>query len=143
MLLFESTMFSPMSCIIQGHKVDGVQAHPVWDAVAEYDGRIWHYPLHRELRPLESRRLTAFLLRYIGRRYDTIGAFRAGGVGFSWVESFLRKEDLESLFCSELVAAAHRHVGVFPTYHASKWSPNRLIRSERNAAILLKPRRVK
>jgi hypothetical protein len=143
LLLFESTMFSPMPCAIQGRKVDGVQAHPVWDAIAEYNGRIWHYSLRRKLRPLESQRLMAFLLQHISKRYDAIGALRAGGVGFSWIESLLRKEDLESLFCSELCAAAHRNIGLFDTGHASKWSPNAFVRAERRAAVLLHPRRLK
>jgi len=104
---------------------------------------VWHYPFYRPLYPFESKRLSEFLLEYLGKDYDAIGAFRAGGIGWSWLESKLRRQDLTSLFCSEYCAAAHAHVGVFRTDHVSRWSPNRLVRTERRRGILLKPWRLK
>ncbi len=142
-LLFESTVASELQCAIQHKSVCGVQAHFPSDRIADYPGKVWHYPLNTTLRPLASARLASYLLRQIGKSYDQIGAFRAGGVGYSWLESKLRPENLESLFCSELCAAAHRHIGVFKTKHASKWSPNAFVRAERREGILGKPIRLK
>lgn len=142
-LLFESTTLSRLRCVVQGERVRGVQVHFPADVIADYPGKAWHYPLATPLRPLASARLTSFLLRQIGKDYDQIGAFRAGGVGYSWLESRLRPENLESLFCAELCVAAHRKVGVFRTKHASRWSPNAFVRAERRGGILGKPIRIK
>ena len=143
LLLFESTSLSELSCAIQGQPVWGTQAHRLDECVEAYGGRVWHYPLYRPLYPFENKRLSAFLAEYLGKDYDAIGAFRAGGIGWSWLESKLRRQDLTSLFCSEYCAAAHACVGVFRTDHVSRWSPNRLVRTERRRGILLKPWRLK
>lgn len=143
LLLFESTFGCPMPCEIQGKVGSGAQAHNIKERIEQYGGKVWHYPLYRDLRPLESRRLTAFLLKHLGRNYDAIGALRAGGIGFSWLESRLRQEDLSSLFCSEYCAGAHKHIHLLDTDSASRWSPNLLTRVERRRGILLKPRRLK
>jgi len=143
LLLFESTFGCPMPCEILGKVTSGVQAHPIAKRIEQYGGKVWHYPLYRELRPLETRRMTAFLLEYLGRNYDWIGAVRAAGRGFSWLESRLRREDLSSLFCSEYCAGAHKHINLLDTHSASRWSPNLLTRVERRCGILLKPRRLK
>lgn len=143
LLLFESTFGCPMPCEIQQKTGNGMQAHNIDERIEQYGGKVWHYPLSRALRPLESRRLTAFLFKHLGRNYDAIGAIRAGGVGFSWLESRLRQEDLSSLFCSEYCAGAHKHIDILDTHSASRWSPNLLTRVERRRGILLKPRRMK
>jgi len=141
--LFESTTLDAVPCEIQGKPVEGVQCHPVNTVVGGYRGKIWRYPLCRPLYPHESRRLTAFLLKQIGKSYDAIGAFRSAGEGFSWLESKLHPENLHSLFCSELIAAAYREIGLMPTDDAGKWSPNRLVRRLRRGEILLQPQRLK
>lgn len=143
LLLFESTTLTDLPCVVQGKAVCGTQAVRLDSRVASYKGKIWHYSIYRPLYPFESKRLTGFLLEYLGQNYDTIGAFRAGGIGWSWIESKLRRQDLSSLFCSEYCAAAHAHVGIFRTDHVSRWSPNRLIRAKRRRGILLKPWRLK
>jgi len=141
--LFESTIDHDISCKLCPGVTSGVQAHYPSDSVSRSRGKVWHYPLWRELRPLESRRLTRFLIHRLGTPYDTIGAFRSAGRGFSWLESLLRKEDLSGLFCSELCAAAHRHINLLATENISRWNPNRLLRTERKQGILRKPGRVK
>lgn len=141
LLLFESTINSSLPCRIQGAVTSGVQAH-LLHSCELYDGKVWHYPLYRGLYLSESQRLTAFLLECIGRDYDAIGAFRAGGVGFSFVESRLRKQDLSSLFCSELCAAAYAYAGLFPSGNAGFWSPNKLCRTLRRRGVLSKPWRI-
>ena len=143
LMLFESTMNCPMECEIAEKMVDGVQAHAVWDCIDAYSGKAWHYPLSRSLTDEESQSLTNSLFERLGTEYDAIGAVRAGGVGFSWIESMLRKEDLSSLFCSELCADEHRKLKLLRTKSVSKWSPNRFTRYERKHGIVQKPRRVK
>lgn len=142
-LLFESTTLDHKPCEITGKLINGSQAHSLDTTVADYTGRIWHYPLVRPLYTHERKRLNQFLLSTIGRPYDMIGAFRSGGAGFSWIESHLREQDLHSLFCSEWCAAAHADIGIFHTDDDSKWNPNALTRAERRAGILRKPKRLK
>ncbi len=143
LLLFESTEHNTLPCAIQGKQVCGTQAHRLDECIRAYDGKVWHYPLYRPLYAFESQRLSTFLLKYLGKDYDSIGAFRAAGVGWSWLESKLRRQDMSSLFCSEYCAAAHASVGVFCTDHVSRWNPNQLVRTERRTGILLKPWRLK
>ena len=143
LLLFESTEQNELPCSIRGKPVCGTQAHRLDECIRAYNGKVWHYPLYRPLYTFERKRLNTFLQKYLGKDYDAVGAFRAGGVGWSWLESKLRRQDLSSLFCSEYCAAAHARVGIFRTDHLSRWSPNRLVRTERRRGILLKPWRLK
>lgn len=142
-VLFESTTLSDLPCLIQGKKVDGTQAHEIIKCLEAYKGKVWHYPLSRLLYPFEKNRLNEFLWKHVGKSYDMIGAFRTGGVGFSWLEGKLRREDLSSLFCSEYCVAAHRCIGIFKTGNVSRWNPNRFVRAERRKGILKKPTRIK
>lgn len=141
-LLFESTTLSNVPCVVQGKLFDGVQAVHLEDRLCGYPGKVWHYPLHRPLYEHESYRLNAFLLSRIGTTYDPSGALRAGGKLWSWWKSFLHEEDVSSLFCSELCAAAHTHIGLMRTGNVSRWSPNRLLRYERAQDIVTKPGRL-
>jgi hypothetical protein len=143
LLVYESTMQSEVPCSIQKKLVSGVQAHPLQDTIDAYRGKVWHYPLSERLSLLDALRLSRFLNGHIGREYDEIGALRAGGFGFSWIESMLRKEDLSSLFCSELCAAAHNEVGLMNGAHAGRWNPNLFVRRQRRRGVLSKPRRYK
>lgn len=151
LLLFESLIECDVPCAIQGKQVRGTQAHHIGDRITREaccHEKIWHYPLYRELRPLESRRLTGYLIKHLGKDYDAIGAFRAGGIGFSFIESLLRKADLSSFFCSEQCAGAHKHIGLLSPHglgeiHASRWSPNLFTRTEVRHGIILKPTRLR
>jgi hypothetical protein len=142
-LLFESCLEDADPCEIKGKVFSGTQAHTIESRLTDYHGKIWHYPLYRSLYDFERKRLNRFLRDTTGIPYDEIGAFRAGGIGFSWLESLLREADLSSLFCSEWCAAAHSTIGIFQTDNASRWSPNKLVRHERRQEILLAPRRLK
>lgn len=135
-VLFESTTLSELPCLMQGRVVSGAQVHRIEERLAGYAGRAWHYPLYRTLYTHERRRLNAFLYAHVGTPYDTIGAFRSAGIGYSLIESKLRRADLSSLFCSEWCAAAHATIGLFATGHVSRWNPNRFVRYERRAGIL-------
>lgn len=143
LLLFESTTLSNIPCVIQDKPFPGTQAVRLDDRLANYDGRVWHYPLYRRLFSAEAERLNQFLVDHIGISYDHIGAIRSGGQAWSWFESLLHEEDLDSIFCSELCAAAHREIGMIRTDNVSRWNPNRFIRLERRESILAKPWRLK
>ncbi len=142
LLLFESTTLSDVPCVIQSKLFDGVQAVRLDDRLDGYGGRVWHYPLHRPLYKHERQRLNSFLISRVGTDYDKSGAVRAGGLAWSWYKSLLYDEDLSSLFCSELCAAAHNHVGIMKTGNVSSWNPNRFVRHERNSGILTRPWRL-
>ena len=108
------------------------------DRLAAYKGRAWLYPLYRPLFDAEQQKLNAFLRYYIGTKYDSIGAIRSGGKFFSWFESLLHEENLESIFCSELCMAVQEHIGLIETNNVSRWNPNRLIKHERKTGIITK-----
>lgn len=143
LLLFESTTLSNLPCVIRCEPFKGTQAVRLEDRVASYEGRIHHYPLYCELYHDEAARLNAFLIDHIGIPYDTIGAFRSGGTAWSWLESWLREEDLSRIFCSEFCAAGHREIGMMRTDNVSSWNPNKFIRHERWEETLSKPWRLK
>lgn len=143
LLLFESTSLEVSPCEITGQPIHGSQAHDLDARLESYRGKVWHYPLYRPLFDHERERLNEFLVSTIGLPYDFIGAFRSGGVGFSWLESQLRDSDLSSIFCSEWCAAGHADIGIFQTDDGAKWSPNHFVRTERRLGILKKPRRLK
>lgn len=144
LLIFESTSLNDDEpCEITGKSILGTQAHRLERILELYSGRAWHYPLYRPLYAWEDERLTEFLVGTIGTPYDMMGAFRAGGVGLSWVESLFREQNLTTIFCSEWVAAAYAYVGLHPTDNVSRWSPNKLTRHLRWDGIICKPRRLK
>lgn len=127
-LCFESTSLYKQRCFIQGRTLNGVQAHATGLRVASYRGRVWLYRRAKPLTQDQSDRLTKFCLNHLGYEYDRIGAFRARGVGFGWLERLLRHEDLTSIFCSEFCPAALRAADGFATGNVSKWSPNSFAR---------------
>ena len=143
LLLFESTTLEKMPCEIAGTCFDGTQAHDLNKVVPVYNGKVWHYPLYRPLYDYEDGRLTEFLMATIHTPYDAMGAFRSAGVGFSWLESCLREQDLHHIFCSEWVAAAYAEIGIMPTANAARWNPNHLCRTLRRRELVLAPRRLR
>lgn len=143
LVLFESSEYPDPPCLIRGERMVGTKAVPLQGAIADYDGKVWHYPLYRRLYSFERDRLNEFLIATVGLPYDGIGAMRSGGLGWSWLESQLRPADLGAIFCSEWCCAAHTHIGLFQTDHVSRWSPNRFVRAERRQGILKAPWRLK
>ena len=143
LLLFESTTLENMPCEIAGACFNGTQAHDLAKVLKAYNGKVWHYPLYRSLYEYEDKRLTDFLMATIHTPYDAMGAFRAAGVGLSWVESCFREQDLHMIFCSEWVAAAYADIGIMPTANAARWNPNHLCRTLRRREIVLTPRRMR
>ena len=144
LLVFESTTADRGPCEITHEPVHGVQAHPLEYMQKIYEGRMWVYPLYRDLYLFEDVRLTEFLVSMIGRGYDAIGALRSAGVGLSWIESLFRDSDLHFVFCSELVAAAYATTGLHASENVSRWNPARLVRHLRWwHRLLCRPQRVK
>lgn len=143
LLLFESTTLNDLPCRITGKPIKGSQAQRVGPRLSRYRGKVWAYRLYRPLYKHENERLSKFLVDGLGRPYDQVGAFRSGGVAFSWLESKIHAPNLASLFCSEWVAAALANIGVLPTNHPSKWNPNRLIRFLNKHELVQPPRRLK
>jgi hypothetical protein len=142
-LIFESTSLEDLPCEISHENFTGTQAHRLDDILRAYKGRAYHYPLYRPLYPVEDERLTEFLMETIHVPYDAMGAFRSAGIGLSWIESLFREQSLQTIFCSEWVAAAYAVTGLHATDHVSRWNPNRLTRHLRRHGILCKPRRLK
>lgn len=128
--LYESTTLCPIACKAQGKVVNGTQVHLLPDRISHFYGRVYHYPLLRQLSIDSEIRLSTFLASEIGRPYDFIGAFRSSGKIYSYLESLFRDSDDSTLYCSEWCAIAHREIGIFHTRNASKWSPNALVRAE-------------
>jgi hypothetical protein len=142
-VLFESTTLDDLPDLMTGKRVEGVQAHDIDARIKSYAGRVWHYPLTRPLFSHEYLRLQAFLYAQAGKKYDEVGAFRAGGLGWSALENLLHPAAKNALFCSEYCAAAHNQIGIFPTAYAARWSPNHLKRAERRMGLLTRPTRRK
>lgn len=142
--MFESTTLeNGHPCELSGEVTQGVQAHTLSSVAERYQGRMWVYPLYRRLYPWEDVRLESFLMNTLGRPYDMRGAFRTGGNLYAKLHSLLHTQDLNELFCSELVAAAYSEIGVMPTDNASRWNPNKLVRHLRKREILLQSKRIK
>jgi hypothetical protein len=141
-LIYESTTLGRPPCVIQGKTVSGVQAHYLQDYVEFVPGKIWHYPLRRELYNHEAARLGYVLDRQVGKAYDFGGAIRSGGAVFRTLQACLRAEDLATIFCSEYVAHALRQIGLMQIKSVSSWNPNYLCRHVTKTGICGKPRRL-
>jgi len=130
-------------CEIRHEMSRGVQAHLLDDVLESYNGRVWHYSLYRRLYQHEDFRLSAFLHGSLGTPYDRAGAIQSGGFLWGLLNSKLRGESLTEDFCSEVCAAAESRIGIFPTTNASRWNPNKLVRTMRRAGLLHRPMRLK
>ena len=146
-LLFESTTTATAPCLIGKLHTRGVQAHAVEQKILDCDGRIWHYPLCHPLVEWQRETLTDYLCGLIENHvdYDALGAFRSRETPLGFLERWLcgAEENLASLFCSELVAAAWREILLWTPANASRWTPNALARARVRQGVCQRPRRVK
>lgn len=144
--LVESTTKAVRPCLVAGRTVAGVQMHRIGQRVEEYRGRVWHYPLRIPLgRPLAAA-WHSYLMDLVEseRPYDYIGAARSRSTLYAAVCRWKHgREDLRTLFCSELVAAAWSRFDLFETTNCSGWNPNALVRAARRQDIILPPYRWK
>jgi len=127
-VIFESSRGIKEPCIIQNKRVTGVQAHLLTQRVKSYKGKVWLFPLARELNTAQKVLLQDYLESQIGVQYDTLGAFRSRDL--SLLEKIIfRKADLHSLFCSEYCAEAYKRIGIFgENLDAGSLNPNKLTR---------------
>lgn len=144
LVLVESTTLAAGSapCIVQGRPVKGVQYHWLEDALAR-PGKIWRYPIADPLNEKEQRRLKIFLASQIGKDYDMAGALASGPRLVRWASWLLKDESLDTIFCSELCAAAYHRLLRFDIRTASVYNPNNMLRRMLRRGSVLEPERVK
>lgn len=143
LVLAESTSLADEPCLAHGEVVSGVQIHHIRQRILAYHGRVYHFSMRAPARLWQIVRLAEFIRDHLDVPYDYFGAANARGTLGGILVQRLAGEDLEKVFCSEFVAAAHRQIGVLPGVNASSFSPNRLIRYERRRGILGKGVRLK
>lgn len=126
-LLFESKTDSDVPCLIQKRIVCGAQAHHPRDVVNDYYGKVWRLRLTKReaLDPVESLKLTSFLVESLGTPYDKLGASFAGS---HWTKKWLSDQgflnyDLSAAFCDEWVAAALMDIKKIDRFNGSIVTP--------------------
>lgn len=134
-LLVESTTLNPLYDLFRGKRVDGCQAHPPWDVIERFDGRVELYRLKPlwSLSTSEAELLARVLITHFvvaGVGYDTQSAILSGapflGRLIGWLDG--DRTALETVFCSELIAAALQRLGRLPVVSPSLTTPASLIR---------------
>jgi len=93
----------------------GVQVWLMSTRLEEYDGNVWWLPMRVEF---DRELFINFLMLQEGKEYD---APQAIGSAFDGVPDC--QENLDRLFCSELVTAALEYVGVISDINASEMTP--------------------
>lgn len=142
--LFECTTLDNLPCLIQGRPVKGTQCVHLEERIDTYRGRVFHFPLYRRLYEAEVKRLSEFFIARIGRGYDALEAFEAGGCcGLLYWLSRPFHPPSRAYFCSKESAAGWSDCGICPMADARRWNPNRLIRHLRRHEILLPPVQLK
>lgn len=97
----------------------GVQINRMSLHIESYDGDIWWLPLHSGARArLNEKVFFEFLLNQEGKAYDLPQAI---GSAVDIIPD--NKEDLDKLFCSELVSAGLEKAGVIGSINASEQTP--------------------
>lgn len=111
-LWFESTTLCERECEIRGEAVSGCQAHDPLDRLRDYiddGGCVDLYRLHPffRLTPDEQQALSSRLLFFVRREADyDLGGALWSGTHVLQALSYFPPANLESLFCSEYLAAA-------------------------------------
>jgi hypothetical protein len=144
--LAESTTLATRPCLILRRCVNGVQFQPLHQRIAEYRGHVWHYPLRAPIDWREAEEINEYLVELATTEcaYDLIGAVRSRMTPYALIQRWKHgHEDLQTLFCSELVAATWNRFGIFPTKNASGWNPNTLLRAATRNGIVSSPFQVK
>ncbi len=131
-LWVESTTSCRRRCLINGTTTRGAQAHDPERRIQDYcqaGGRVDIYsPTDlRHYSPAELRRIREILIARFVRNnihYDLRGAIISG----TRLLRLLPGDDIERLFCSELIAAMLAALGRLNNGIAGRYSPQRLIR---------------
>lgn len=142
-VLFESTTLCDLPCLLTGRAIRGVQAHVPLDRIASYRGTVRRMRLTRawRLSATEINLLHDWLMRVASEPYDLRGALLSGTRLVKWT-ALMPYPDLDSLFCSELCAAALMRLGRMPLGNPSLYNPARLVRRLRRCGIYGAPQRV-
>lgn len=124
--LAESTSLSSgKPCEISQRPIDGVQAHRVEDAIADYDGSVYVARLSWQLDSLESSRLTSCALGHMGVGYDWVeaplSATRIAKYIWEWIRAPTDADDAHRLFCSEFALMVLKSVNRVPKAIRPKW----------------------
>ena len=93
----------------------GVQVWRMSERVEEYDGNIWWLPMFVNF---DRKKFIGFCLSQVGKKYD---APQAIGSAIDFLPD--QQEDLDKLYCSELVAAALENAGILKNINASEMTP--------------------
>lgn len=99
----------------------GVQLPPLSKRVRDYDGKVSVRQLDRALNQEEINKLSAFRHEVKDRDYDydALQLLRSAmDEGLFW----RNREDLQSFFCSELVAETYQRIGLLPDESSAKAS---------------------
>lgn len=140
-LWWESTTLSARPCLLAGSPVRGCQVHPITERLIDYlrpGGRVRVYRLTSldALSWEEVRQLHAMLLEFVSQydeppiSYDTAGALLSGT---RIVRRFsVWRNQLESLFCSELIAAVLQRLNRLCRQNPAAFTPGRLVRCLRH-----------
>lgn len=121
-LLIESTTLNKLPDVFTGKKFKGVQVQYLSDRIKDYKGQVYWHGLQRTLKPMEKQALITFLMLQHQLEYDSKQAIGAGVDIFDILFSNIENHD--EFFCSELVAAAYKHIGWFPgSYNTSEITP--------------------
>lgn len=142
-LLFESTTLCDVPCALTGRRTRGVQAHEPVSRIAAYPGEVALLRLTRAWR-LSLREvgvLHDWLLHVADEPYDLRGALLSGTRLFKWT-AFMPYPDLESLFCSELCAAALMRLHRLPLSNPSLYNPASLVRELRHCGTYGPPQAI-
>lgn len=131
----ESTTLCSHPCLVQQRVVSGVQVHDPADRISDYLGeggqvRVFRLRELHAFDPDEDELVTRLLVGQFVRQqvtYDLRGALLSGTRVFQWTRLFPRA-DLESLFCSELIAAVLMRLGRMNHANPSRYNPGRLLR---------------
>lgn len=99
----------------------GVVTNRLSRRIKEYCGNVWWLPLRDEVRAkLNEDKFFDFLIEQEGKPYDKWQAIKCGLDFLPFVNN---RENMESFFCSELVAESLDRSGCIPHVNASKVNP--------------------
>jgi len=97
----------------------GVQINRMSDRFMRYDGEVWILPLKEEVRDrMNVINLIDFLIKQKGKEYDTPQAI---GSAIDFLPE--QRENLDKLFCSELIFSALEFSGAIQQGNASEQTP--------------------
>lgn len=136
LLWVESTTLCRHPCLVRGKRVSGCQAHEPLERIDDYlstGGAVAVYRLTgiNQLDESERQLLRRILFQhFLWSRvdYDLSGAILSGTHAMRWL-GLLPGADLQSLFCSELVAAILMRLNRLNHENPTGFSPARLLRT--------------